>query len=243
MSRHELLAGLHLALRPATYVEIGVHDGHSLRLSRCRSIGIDPAFDIREEIRCDLQLVKATSDEFFGREGAFAHFDGMPVDLAFIDGMHLADFAYRDFANMEAHMAAAGVVVLDDMLPRNDEEAARNRTTKDWTGDVYKVAGLLRELRPDLIVLTVNTAPTGTVVVVGLDPSSRRLHDSYDSVLDRLLAADPQHVPQEILDRVGALDPVQLLADPAWEQLRDLRAKGAQRDELAPVLEALRALT
>lgn len=242
MSRHELLAGLHQVLRPATYVEIGVHAGHSLQLSRCRSIGVDPAFDIREEVRCDLQLVKASSDEFFARPDSFAHLDGAAVDLAFVDGMHLADFAYRDFANMERHMAAGGVVVLDDMLPRNTEEAARNRTTKDWTGDVYKVARLLRDLRPDLIVLTVNTAPTGTVVVVGLDPSSRRLLDEYDSVLDQLVSPDPQDVPREILDRVGAVDPVGLIADPAWEQLRDLRTKGAQRDELEPALAALRAL-
>jgi hypothetical protein len=66
-----------------------------------------------------VQLVRATSDDFFDRADALAHFGGTPVDLAFIDGMHLSEFALRDFVHTAPHMGTAGVVVFDDMLPRH----------------------------------------------------------------------------------------------------------------------------
>ena len=79
----------------------------------------------------------------------------------------LSEFALRDFINVEPFMAGTGVLVIDDVLPRNGLEAARNRKTEPWTGDVYKVIDILRRRRPDLVVPLVNTAPTGTAVVVG----------------------------------------------------------------------------
>ena len=140
MSRHDLLLGLHERTRPRTYLEIGVNTGASMALSRARSIGVDPLFKVDKPIHCDIQLIRAKSDDFFAGDHPLAHFDGIPVDLAFIDGMHLSEFALRDFINTEPLMADTGVVVFDDMLPRNGLEAARNRKTWSWAGDVYKVA-------------------------------------------------------------------------------------------------------
>ncbi|MEJ7719274.1 MAG: hypothetical protein WKF58_01960 [Ilumatobacteraceae bacterium] len=60
-----VLAALHRKLAPRTYLEIGVSDGRSLTLSRARSIGVDPAFKVTAPVCCDLELVRATSDEFF----------------------------------------------------------------------------------------------------------------------------------------------------------------------------------
>jgi hypothetical protein len=100
-------------------LEIGIRTGRSMVLSRTRSIGVDPNFKIDMPIHCDVQLIKATSDDFFAEGDPLAHFEGAPVDLAFIDGMHLSDFALRDFINIEPYMADTGVVVLDDVLPRN----------------------------------------------------------------------------------------------------------------------------
>ena len=54
-------------MRPRNYLEIGVNDGRSLRLSRVPSVAIDPAFRITEPLRCDLYLVRETSDAFFAR--------------------------------------------------------------------------------------------------------------------------------------------------------------------------------
>ena len=86
---------------------------------------MDPSFKIDKPIHCDVQLIKSTSDEFFARQDPLAHLHGVPVDLAFIDGMHLSEFALRDFINVEPFMAETGVVVIDDVLPRNGLEAAR----------------------------------------------------------------------------------------------------------------------
>jgi predicted O-methyltransferase YrrM len=238
MTRHEFLTGLHRVLEPQAYLEVGVNDGRSLALARCRSIGVDPAFKVTSELRCDVQLARTTSDEFFARPDASAHLAG-PIDLAFIDGMHLAEFAYRDLYNVEPLMAIGGVVLLDDMLPRDVPEAARDRYTNRWAGDVYKVAEALEALRPDLVVVPVNTSPTGVVLILGADPASTVLADAYPQRLAQLQAPDPQQVPERVLTRSGAADPAQLLADPVWARLTRLRRDGA---DLAAVREAIEPL-
>jgi len=210
-------------------------------LSRCRSIGVDPAFKIDNPIHCDVQLIKATSDDFFAAEEPLAHFDGMPVDLAFIDGMHLSDFALRDFINIEPYMADTGVIVLDDVLPRNGLEAARDRKTEPWTGDVYKVVEILRRRRPDLVVLLVNTAPTGTAVIVGVDQGSTVLKDAYAEEEPYLLRTDPQTPPQEYLDRSITVEPDVLLESLVWEQLVNKRESGPTAD-LQALWDELRRL-
>jgi hypothetical protein len=230
MSRHDLLLGLHERTRPRTYLEIGVNTGASMALSRARSIGVDPLFKVDKPIHCDIQLIRATSDDFFAADHPLAHFDGVPVDLAFIDGMHLSEFALRDFINTEPLMADTGVVVFDDMLPRNGLEAARDRKTWSWAGDVYKVTEILRRRRPDLVVLLVNTAPTGTAVVVGVDQASAILKDAYGVEEEYLLRLDPQTPPQEYMDRSIAIQPDVLLASPVWEKLVACRESGGSAD-------------
>jgi hypothetical protein len=241
MTRHELLRGLHEKTRPHTYLEIGIRTGRSMVLSRCRSIGVDPAFKIDNPIHCDVQLIKATSDDFFAAEEPLAHFDGMPVDLAFIDGMHLSDFALRDFINIEPFMADTGVIVLDDVLPRNGLEAARDRKTEAWTGDVYKVVEILYRQRPDLVVLLINTAPTGTAVIVGVDQASTVLKDAYTAEEPYLLRPDPQTPPQDYLDRSISIEPNVLLESAVWERLLAIRQSGSRID-LAALWDELRQL-
>jgi hypothetical protein len=241
MTRHELLQGLHEKIRPRTYLEIGIRTGRSMVLSRCRSIGVDPFFKIDNPIHCDVQLIKATSDDFFAGTEPLAHFEGVPVDLAFIDGMHLSDFALRDFINIEPFMADTGVVVLDDVLPRNGLEAARDRKTEPWTGDVYKVVEILRRRRPDLVVLLINTAPTGTAVVLGVDQASTILKDAYAEEEVYLLQPDPQTPPQEYMERSIAIEPDVLLKSPVWDELVAIRESGASAD-LSPLWAELRSL-
>jgi hypothetical protein len=202
---------------------------------------VDPVFKIDNPIHCDVQLIKATSDDFFAGDAPLAHFDGVPVDLAFIDGMHLSEFALRDFINIEPFMADTGVVVLDDVLPRNGLEAARDRKTEPWTGDVYKVVEILRRRRPDLVVLLINTEPTGTAVVLGVDQASTVLKKAYPDEEPYLLRPDPQTPPQEYLDRSIAVEPDLLLQSPAWEQLVAIRESGDSAD-LSPLWAELRRL-
>lgn len=227
MTRHQFLAELHERVRPRTYLEIGVNTGASLALSRCLTVGVDPAFTITAELDCPLRLFRTTSDDFFERHVAQQLFDGLPVDLSFIDGMHLSEFAYRDFIHTESVSSPTSVIVLDDMLPRDDPEAARGRHTGSWAGDVFKVAEILVRRRPDLTIVPVNTDPTGLVVVLGVDPTSQVLGECYETELDYLMAPDPQHVPVHVRDRTKARDPHDVLASPAWSALAEMRQQGA----------------
>ncbi|MFD1858365.1 class I SAM-dependent methyltransferase [Aeromicrobium camelliae] len=242
MGRHDLLAGLHRALRPRSYFEIGVHRGAGLALAATRSIGVDPAPIISQPLGDDVKVYEETSDDFFARSDAFAHFEGLPVDLGFIDGMHLSEFALRDFMNLEKHMAKTGVIVFDDMLPRNSLEAYRTRRTRWWAGDVYKVTEILRKWRPDLVLLPVNTNPTGTLVVLGCDPDSRVLDDAYEELETYCITPDPQHVASEWTRRESAVDPRELLASPAWQLLLQIRDGESDPDRLPEALEQLRSL-
>jgi predicted O-methyltransferase YrrM len=223
VNRHEFLKALHRLVRPRTYLETGIQLGQSLTLSRVPSIGIDPAFSITSEITADVHLARTTSDEFFARRDPLAHLPTKVVDLAFIDGMHLAEYALRDYLAVERFTTPASVIVFDDMLPRTVDEAARHRHTRAWTGDVYKAALALRDLRPDLIVLEVDTTPTGVVVVLLPDASRDGVLPGYDDWLDVAMAPDPQDVPVEILTRSRARDPEELLASDGWRALPKLR--------------------
>ena len=62
--------------------------------------------------------------------------------------MHLSEFALRDFVNVERHADWTAAIVFDDILPRDIPEANRDRTTHQWTGDVYKVLEVLEAHRP-----------------------------------------------------------------------------------------------
>lgn len=223
MLRHDFLRALHEVYQPRTYFEIGVQRGRSLALSRVPTVAVDPAFTVISEIHCDVQLVKATSDDFFRRDNPFAHLGGAPVDLAFIDGMHLFEFALRDFINVERYMDWTSVIVFDDVLPREVEEAARDRRTRAWTGDVYKILPVLQRYRPDLAVIALDTEPTGTLVVLGADPGNKVLAEKYDEILHDYIVDDPQQIPADMLQRHCALDPRTVVDAPFWSALRSAR--------------------
>ncbi|MFF0597784.1 class I SAM-dependent methyltransferase [Streptomyces antibioticus] len=249
MKRHDFLRALHKATANRNYLEIGVNDGRSLRLSRVPSIAVDPAFKVTSELRCDVHLVRATSDDFFARADPLAHLRGgrhpwrnlrrgrhplghwrrTTLDLAFIDGMHLFEYALRDFVNVERHADWSSVIVLDDMLPRTVDEAARERHTTAWTGDVYKVGEILNRYRPDLVTVLVDTQPTGQLVVFGADPRNRVLSQKYDEIIAEYDVPDPQKVPESVLDRVRAVPPEVLLDAGLWRPLVRARNLGLSR--------------
>ena len=239
MNRHEFLTGLHAAYRPRTYLEIGVNDGRGLARSSTRTIGVDPDFKVTAELACDLQLAHATSDDFFDRPDPIAWFPEGVIDLAFIDGLHIFEFALRDFMNCERLATPASVVVFDDMLPRTIDEAARDRHTLEWAGDVYKVWQVLRKYRPDLVLVQIDTQPTGLLVVVGLDPRNTTLADHYDEILAEYALADPQVVPDDIIHRRSAADPVQILQTTVWADLVAARTAGSGHPESLQALVAL----
>lgn len=208
----DLLAEVHRRLEPRAYLEIGVAGGRSLALADCRAVGVDPMYHILSELDNDVALFRTTSDEYFSRPDPLAPTGGIPFDLAFIDGLHLFEFALRDFIFAERHASARGMIVFDDVLPRTVEEAARERHTKAWTGDVFRVLEVLARFRPDVIVIPIDTEPTGLLAVVGLNPMDTTLADRYDEILSEFRRPDPQDVPLDILDRSSVVQPHRFLA-------------------------------
>ncbi|MEW9799420.1 methyltransferase domain-containing protein [Alteromonas sp. CYL-A6] len=196
----DFLALIHNKLLPESYFEIGIRQGHSARLANCNSLGVDPSPLLKFEIE-NFSLIKATSDEFFDELA-----DGFePPDLAFIDGMHLFEYALRDFINVERNSNSTTVVVIDDIFPCTKEQASRQRKTKVWMGDVWKLKQCLSEYRPDLILIAVDTSPSGLLVIIGLDSDNSVLTEKYNEIVKRYSRV--QTPPDSIINRVDAISP------------------------------------
>ena len=74
-----------------------------------------------------------TSDEFFSTHDLREELGGSPVDLSFIDGLHLFEFALRDFINLERAGTEQSMIVLHDTDPPDADMAARESCTPGWT--------------------------------------------------------------------------------------------------------------
>jgi len=231
----DFLAQIHEQLQPKTYLEIGVASGKSLTLAQCRSVGIDPGYSINVAIDGDIALFRTSSDEYFSRTAPLSATDGRPFDLAFIDGLHLFEFALRDFINAERYSRARGAIIFDDVLPRTVDEAARQRHTKAWTGDVYPILEVLARYRPQLSVLPVDTRPTGLLLILGLDPSNTVLAENYDHILAEYRSPDPQPVPPELVDRLAVLPARRVLESGVMDVLKEAH-ETATPEELRPDL-------
>ena len=199
----DVLAWLHEALAPRRYFEIGVRGGESLRLARCPALGVDPAPALLAPPADTHRVLPMSSDDFFAFDAAEAL--ATPPDFAFIDGLHLFEQVLRDFMNVERHAAPGTLVAIDDIYPNHPAQAERTRRTRAWTGDVWKLHALLAEQRPDLVLLPLDTWPTGLLLVAGLDPANRVLWDGYNPLVRRYAALDAP--PPAVLARTGALSP------------------------------------
>lgn len=163
--KHELLKQLHQKLKPSLYLEIGVQTGKSLLLAECEAIGVDPMPRPNINIQENHILLRMTSDEFFSHHAD--HYLKSPPDIVFIDGMHLFEYALRDFMNVERYAGPDTIVVVDDIFPGHPAQAERERRTRAWTGDVWKLAAALEIERPDLEIVKVDVFPTGLMIVKG----------------------------------------------------------------------------
>lgn len=206
MDRYQFLAALHEHLKPRGYLEVGVQTGASLRLASCPALGIDPRPVLRYELPASTVVAPFESDAFFALPRAQQLHLGMPqpLDLAFIDGMHLWEFALRDFRNVESWSHPDTVVVFDDVLPRNQHEASRAPLPGDWTGDVWRVTDIIASLSPSVRFALVDTQPTGLLLVWGLSPGR-----DWSGFVPTLHG---QEVPADVLDRTLAVSAETALA-------------------------------
>jgi len=183
---YKVLGWAHGALTPANYVEIGVHKGRSLAEAGAgaRCIGVDPAPNIEHELPRNVTIYELTSDDFFARHDP-SELLGGPVELAFVDGMHLFEQVLRDFVNLERRSAPDGVIVLHDCIPLDATTSARERTTDFYSGDVWKATLALRRSRPDLSMVIVRTPPTGLCLISRLTRENRELDQALPALADQ----------------------------------------------------------
>jgi hypothetical protein len=194
-----VLERLHRDLEPKLYLEIGVRHGGSLRLAQGPAIGVDPAPALRVPLPAAAKLARATSDAFFASPP-----ERLWPDFGFIDGMHLFEFALRDFINFETCAAAGAIVAVDDVFPNHSAQAERERRTRVWTGDVWRLLPALRRYRPDLQLIALDTHPTGLLLIANLDRKVTTLLKNYERIVDEGL---DEPVPDAIVRREGTLDP------------------------------------
>ncbi len=223
----DVLRELHRSLRPELYLEVGIRNGRSLSLALGPAIGVDPDPEVTVPLGEQVRIFEQTSDDFFAVDADEAM--SQPIDLAFIDGMHWFEFALRDFINIERHCHASSLVVFDDIFPSHPLQAARERQTRVWTGDIWRIVGCLRQFRPDLVLVPVDTRPTGLLLVAGLDQSSRRLADQYEDIVSGCGGFEPP-VPDDVLEREKVWRPDDPRIDGLLELLRQGRETSASAE-------------
>lgn len=205
--KHDFLDALHGLVEPDRYLEIGVQTGTSLALARdyTNVLGIDPHPQLAREVarRPNTVVYPVTSDHFFANVTAAQL--AAPVDLAFIDGMHLIENVVRDLANVEEWMRPGGIIALDDVLPYDESIACRTPLPGDWAGDVWKLWPILTKWRPNLAVTMVDVAPTGLMVLQHLDPMNGPavLRNWHQSIVDTWA----REVPTQAWLHSGGLPP------------------------------------
>lgn len=207
VSRHDLLRQLHDILVPERYLETGVQYGTSLNLAVHSStvIGIDPKPLV--QARGNQQIYTMMSDEFF----TYYMPPENKIDFAFIDGSHLVEDALRDFMNIEMHSHGKTVIVLDDVLPLTQDMTSRVMVPGHWTGDVWKITGILSRFRPDLHLILADTEPTGTLVVLNLNSANQALPLQYSQIFEEYVELSTHKVTSDILNRTLAQTPESVL--------------------------------
>jgi hypothetical protein len=203
----KVLAQILNHVKPRTYVEIGVFRGDSLKLAKSPTlaIGIDPAPQLTAPLAANHKVFVETSDAFFAHRDLRAELGGLPVDLAFIDGMHNFEFALRDFANLERQCTRDSIILIHDCYPLDRESAGRAPRTVNWSGDIWRLIVLLKKYRPELLVRTIGTPPTGLGFVRNLDPDSRVLFEHHDRLCKEFLALDYSYLDEDMPGKLNLL--------------------------------------
>lgn len=188
MNHYALLRQLHASVQPRAYLEIGTSQGASLALAACPSVAIDPRPDLSPKVdvlgnKPWLKVYRSTSDDFFASHEPASTLDGLPLDLAFIDGMHRIENVIRDVVNCERWSHPGGILAIHDVLPQAPDWASREPRPRNWTGDVWRVVPCLRRYRPDLDLTLLDAAPSGMLIVRNLDAGNRVLLDRLPEIL------------------------------------------------------------
>jgi len=93
---------------------------------------------------------------------------------------------------VEWHARPTALLAIDDIFPDHPLQAERCRRTRAWCGDVWKITGCLARYRPDLLLIRLDVAPAGLLLVAGFEPAHRGLRDLYNPIARSLaVSASP----------------------------------------------------
>jgi hypothetical protein len=115
-----------------SYCEIGVQStAQNFDKIICEyKVGVDPEVSGNN-------IVKETSDFFFENYT-------IKCDIFFLDGLHTKEQIKKDFENALSCLSDHGFIVIHDVLPENEAGTLVPRIQRQWWGDVYKWAMVLR---------------------------------------------------------------------------------------------------
>ena len=84
---------------------------------------------------------------------------------------------------------------------------------------------LLRETRPDLTLLPLDTQPSGLLLIAGLDPRNQVLWQRYNPLVRQYRDKLSERPPEHVLNRQDAVDPADsTLVRGICSRLRTLRS-------------------
>jgi hypothetical protein len=203
-----LLQRIHAHLKPRTYLEIGLCYGDSIVLAKNADVcvGIDPGPQIKVILPPVARVYRMTSDSFFSNYDLTAELGHKTLDLAFIDGMHLFEFALRDFVQLERHCSRQSTILVHDCYPTDRVTSLRQQTTLLWTGDVWKLVLCLKKYRPDLKIATVDVAPSGLTIIRGLDPSSTALSSRLPQLEQEFIPLDYNEIEADKPQKLNRME-------------------------------------
>jgi tetratricopeptide (TPR) repeat protein len=171
------------------YFEIGACTGNSLRLSQSPSVAIDPYFNLQVETIGNKDfclLFQEKSDYFFGE--TLPKFPHLKCQLGFIDGMHLFEYALRDFINLAKNSSEKPLFLFHDVLPWSYEMATRDYKKipkgEPWTGDIWKLIPIFISLGMEKNMKLLTSAPSGILAIS--NPSKdliTKLEDDFDRIV------------------------------------------------------------
>ena len=192
------LRALHEGLKPRSYLQIGDPEGETTGYASCPSIVVDPQLRLPGSAiggKPVCHLYQMSSDAFFAAHDPLQIL-GRPIDLAYLDGLHLCESLLRDFIAAERVCGPKSLILLHDCIPLDLHMAVRDAADMTrraqsvapgwWTGDVWRTVQALRHHRPDLRILGFRAPPTGLIIIGQLAPGSRLLVDRYRGITEEM---------------------------------------------------------
>jgi len=133
-----------LKKKKCMYLEIGVSMNavfNTIPLPLNNKIGVDPFSGGTHRM---------TSDDFFKK-------NKKKFDVIFIDGLHTYKQCQKDFLNSINFLNNDGIIIFHDFLPRNHIEGSAIRKSKDWCGDIWKLAVEINQsLEKDFVIVNID---------------------------------------------------------------------------------------